>query len=80
MSYGLYVHCLFSECKRVKHHMVEEYYPSISKVEDSKRIQGSKGKQKFLQPLRPSGSKRWIAGIDERRHNLLKVFVLNSFT
>ncbi|AKC10666.1 hypothetical protein At15955_50640 (plasmid) [Agrobacterium tumefaciens] len=59
--------------------MVEEYYPSISKVEDSKRIQGGKGKQNFLRPLRLSGPEWWIAGIDERRHNLLKVFVLNSF-
>ncbi len=25
-----------------------------------------------------SSSESWIAGIDERRHNLLKVFVLNS--
>ena len=40
MSYGLFVHFLFSKHKRVKHHRVEEYYPNISEDEDSKRIQG----------------------------------------
>ncbi len=48
MSYGLFVHCLFLSRKRVKHHEVEEYYPSISKVEDSMRIQGDIRKQEFL--------------------------------
>ncbi|GEM_PF-4197182 len=32
MSYGLFVHFLFSKHKRVKHHRVEEYYPNISKT------------------------------------------------
>ena len=79
MSYGLFVHCLFLWRTRVKHHKVEEYYPSISKNEDSKRIQGYRYKDNFYGTSLLSGSRWWIVGIDERHHNLLKVFVLNSW-
>jgi hypothetical protein len=78
MSHGLFVHCLFWWRERVKHHKVEEYYPSISKNEDSKRIQGCRDNKNFYRTPLVSSSESWIAGIDERRHTILKVFVLKS--
>ena len=78
MSHRLFVHCLFWLRERVKQHMVEEYYPSISKTEDSKRIQGYRHHDNFCGTSLLSGSRWWIVGIYERRHTILNVFVLNS--
>lgn len=58
--------------------MVEEYYPSISKTEYSERIQGYRHHYNFCGTSLLSGSRWWIVGIYERRHNVLKVFVLKS--
>lgn len=78
MSHGLFVHFLFWWRERVKHHKVEEYYPSISKTEDSKRIQGGRDNKNFYRTPLVLSSESWIAGIDELRHTILKVFVLKS--
>ncbi len=47
MSHGLFVHCLFLRRRRVKHQKVEEYYPNISKFEDSEKIQGRRKQKNF---------------------------------
>ncbi|CAD0216796.1 hypothetical protein QOV31_004702 (plasmid) [Agrobacterium fabrum] len=58
MSKVVFVHCLFLRRRRVKHRWVEEYYPNISKTEDSKRIQGCRDNKNFYRTPLVSNSDR----------------------
>ncbi|MBP2568425.1 MULTISPECIES: hypothetical protein [Agrobacterium tumefaciens complex] len=67
---------LFIVCSYDAQESSEEYYTSISDFEDSKRNQARTGKRNFAGLLGD-----WVhpvAGMEAGRHNVLKIFVLNS--